>query len=143
MRKPPSGTEFTFVVDDVDKEGWTYDPGPDPPPRDSIIYSQATSDVAYENSLGDAFPSPADYEVWIPFTLSETADVVISIYDADGQLVRTLDLGEKSPGLYLSEEEAAYWDGTDEDGAEVPDDIYFFIMEADYFEAEGTILLIR
>ncbi len=32
-----SGTTFTFVVDDVTKEGWTYDPDANKETRDSVI----------------------------------------------------------------------------------------------------------
>lgn len=36
VKDPPSGTTFTFTVDDVSKEGWTYDPGTNVETSDSI-----------------------------------------------------------------------------------------------------------
>jgi len=33
----PSGTTFTFVVDDVTKEGWTYDPDTNKETGDSVM----------------------------------------------------------------------------------------------------------
>ncbi len=36
IKKPPSGTTFTFVVDNIVKEGWTYDPEANVETSDSI-----------------------------------------------------------------------------------------------------------
>jgi WD40 repeat protein len=76
------------------------------------------------------FPNPFNPETWIPFTLSEPKHVIIRIYNPTGQLVRALDLGQKPPGLYLSREKAAYWDGRNEAGETVASDVYFYAMEA-------------
>ncbi len=37
IRNPPSGTTYTFVVDDIVKDGWTYDPTANVESSDSII----------------------------------------------------------------------------------------------------------
>ena len=36
VKNPPSGTTFTFTVDDVVKSGWTYDPSNNTETSDSI-----------------------------------------------------------------------------------------------------------
>ncbi len=36
LKKPPSGTTFTFVVDNIIKEEWTYDPEANVETSDSI-----------------------------------------------------------------------------------------------------------
>jgi flagellar hook assembly protein FlgD len=56
--------------------------------------------------------------------------VVIRIYNSTGQLTRTLDLGRKSSGAYLSREKAAYWDGRNEHGELAASDVYFYAMDA-------------
>jgi len=38
LRNIPSGTTFTFTVDSVEKDGWTYDPSSNVETTDSIIY---------------------------------------------------------------------------------------------------------
>ena len=38
LRKPLSGTTFTFTVDYVEKDGWTYDPSANVETSDSITY---------------------------------------------------------------------------------------------------------
>ena len=46
-----------------------------------------------ETALLANYPNPFNPETWIPYQLSESADVTISIYAADGRLVRVLSLG--------------------------------------------------
>ena len=41
------------------------------------------------------YPNPFNLETWIPFELSQDVMVKISIYDANGRLIRQLDLGYK------------------------------------------------
>ena len=76
------------------------------------------------------FPNPFNPDTWIPYQLSEGAEVTIRIYTSTGQLVRTLDLGQRPSGAYLSKERAAYWDGRNESGETVASDVYFYTMEA-------------
>jgi hypothetical protein len=62
------------------------------------------------------FPNPFNPETWIPYRLARDADVNIRIYDVSGRLVRNLELGHKSVGIYASRNKAAYWDGRNDDG---------------------------
>jgi hypothetical protein len=79
---------------------------------------------------GQNFPNPFNPETWIPYQLHKSAKVVIKIYNLSGQLVRTLDLGVKQAGYYDTKETAAYWDGRNTEGKEVPSGIYFYQLFA-------------
>ena len=74
------------------------------------------------------YPNPFNPETWIPYQLTETADVEIHIYDVVGDLVRTLNLGTKLAGSYLSREQAAYWDGRNDMGEVVSSGVYFYTL---------------
>jgi flagellar basal-body rod modification protein FlgD len=67
------------------------------------------------------------------FRLEAPAEVTVSIQDADGRVVRTLDLGVLEAG-----EHALAWDGTDSQGKTVPDGVYTFQVEAT--DAQGQPL---
>ena len=54
------------------------------------------------------YPNPFNPETWIPYQLQYAAPVVIRIYDTQGSLVRTLDLGLRATGFYQSRARAAY-----------------------------------
>ena len=88
------------------------------------------------------YPSPFNPETWIPYQLAKDADVSGEIYNPIGQLVRTLDLGFQSRGRYLSREEAAYWDGHNDDGEKVASGVYFYVFEAgDYAQTQKMVIL--
>ncbi|MGQ9610525.1 MAG: M6 family metalloprotease domain-containing protein, partial [bacterium] len=75
------------------------------------------------------FPNPFNPDTWIPYRLQEDSNVLIKIYSASGQLVRTLDLGYKTAGSYISKSDAAYWDGKNESGDEVSSGVYFYHLQ--------------
>ncbi|MDI6782044.1 MAG: cohesin domain-containing protein, partial [bacterium] len=82
-----------------------------------------------ESILLQSYPNPFNPECWIPFELSEKANVVIRIYNISGQLVKTLDLGEKEAGNYTIQSRAAYWNGRNDEGDEIASGVYFYQMQ--------------
>ena len=89
------------------------------------------------------YPNPFNPETWIPYTLSESEHVKIRIFGSAGHLIRTLDLGQKSPGAYLSKEKAAYWNGRNEAGELVASDVYFYTLMADDFARTRKMTVLR
>ena len=87
------------------------------------------------------FPNPFNPETWIPFSLSKPQHVMIRIYNSAGQLIRTLDLGHKPPGEYLSKDKAAYWDGTNEKGEKAASDVYFYVMDAGVTDLRKMVMV--
>ena len=79
------------------------------------------------------YPNPFNPETWIPYQLAGPAEVSISIYAANGQLVRTLYLGHQEVGIYESRSHAAYWDGRNEVGESVASGVYFYTLSAGEF----------
>ena len=57
-----------------------------------------------ESVLLANYPNPFNPETWIPYQLSEPAEVSVSIYSVNGSLIRTLALGHQSAGVYRSQE---------------------------------------
>ena len=87
------------------------------------------------------YPNPFNPETWIPYQLSESSDVAIEIYSSDGQLIRTLDLGEKSAGLYQNKDSAAHWDGKNEIGEPVANGVYYYTLTAGQYSATRKMLI--
>ena len=94
-----------------------------------------------ETTLLPNYPNPFNPETWIPYQLAEPADVTISIYTADGKLVRTLELGHQEVGIYESRSRAAYWDGRNALGEPVASGVYFYTFTAGKFTATGKMLI--
>jgi len=90
-----------------------------------------------------SFPNPSNPETWIPFQLEKASEVTIHIYNQSGQLVRTLRLGRKKAGYYLSKDKAAYWDGRNSNGEQVSSGTYFYTMEAGEFKVARKMVIVR
>ncbi len=82
------------------------------------------NDMPFQN-----FPNPFNPDTWIPYHLEEDSNVLIKIYSASGQLIRTLDIGYKTAGSYISKSDSAYWDGKNESGFNVASGVYFYHLQ--------------
>ncbi len=89
------------------------------------------------------YPNPFNPETWIPYQLANPADVSITIYAADGKLVRTLTLGHQAVGKYHDRSRAAYWDGKNAQGETVASSVYFYTLTAGEFSATRKMLILK
>ena len=87
------------------------------------------------------YPNPFNPETWIPYQLSKSSVVKIEIYSSDGQSIRTLDIGEKTAGLYQSKGMAAYWNGKNEIGEPVASGVYYYTLTAGQYTATRKMLI--
>ena len=87
------------------------------------------------------YPNPFNPETWIPYQLSEPAEVALHIYAVDGKLIRTLVLGHQPAGVYQSRARAAYWDGRNTVGEPVASGIYFYTLTVGDFTATRKMLI--
>ena len=103
--------------------------------------------VAYEiptkTALLPNYPNPFNPETWIPYRLSEDVDVSLTIYDVDGALVRTIDVGHQSAAVYESRAKAIYWDGRNRFGEGVASGIYFYSLSAGDFSATRKMIILK
>ena len=89
------------------------------------------------------YPNPFNPETWIPYQLSKAADVTVTIYASDGNVVRTLAIGHRDVGMYKTRSQAAYWDGTNEMGESVASGVYFYTLTAGDFSATRKMLILK
>jgi hypothetical protein len=88
------------------------------------------------------YPNPFNPETWIPFQLSQDAEVRLTIYDVVGKIVRKMELGHLTAGSYSQTEKAIYWDGKTETGEMVSSGTYFYQIQAgDYTEIKKMVVL--
>ena len=91
--------------------------------------------IPEETALLRNYPNPFNPETWIPYQLAESAEVTLTIYDINGQLVRRLAVGHQSAGMYQNRTRAAYWDGRNQLGESVASGLYFYTLTAGEFSA--------
>ena len=89
------------------------------------------------------FPNPFNPETWIPYQLETAANVTLQIYDTSGGVVRTLYLGFKGQGFYMTRSRAAYWDGRNNLGEQVASGVYFYSLHTPDFSATRKMLILK
>ena len=96
-----------------------------------------------ETALLPNYPNPFNPETWIPYRLAREAEVVITIYDTKGTLVRRLALENQAAGHYAERGRAAYWDGRNEDGEAVASGIYMYQFRAGDYAASRRMVIVK
>ena len=115
----------------------------------SVIFEQGianleallTSQIPSQTKLLLNYPNPFNPETWIPYQLAKASDVTVMIHSMNGSLIRTLELGHQTAGIYKSKSHAAYWDGHNELGEHVASGLYFYTLTAGKFSATGKMLV--
>lgn len=69
--------------------------------------SETLPPVSDEFELLPNYPNPFNPETTIPYSLHETADILLEIYDVMGRRIATLEEGEMRPGLHQPEFDAS------------------------------------
>ena len=99
--------------------------------------------IPEETALLRNYPNPFNPETWIPYQLAESAEVTLTIYDINGQLVRRLAVGHQAAGMYQSRSRAVYWDGRNQLGESVASGLYFYTLTAGEFSATRKMLILK
>ena len=87
------------------------------------------------------YPNPFNPETWIPYQLSKSAKVTLTIHSMRGVVVRQLNVGQKPAGVYLSRSRAIHWDGRNIIGEKVAAGVYFYTLTAGDFTATRKMLI--
>ena len=89
------------------------------------------------------YPNPFNPETWIPYELATDTDVRITIYNAQGIVIRTLQLGQQSAGYCTDRERAAYWDGRNALGEQVASGVYYYQLETDEMSSLRKMVILK
>ena len=96
-----------------------------------------------ETALLHNYPNPFNPETWIPYHLSKDAEVTLTIYAVDGQVVRRLALGHQPAGMYQNRSRAAHWDGKNDVGESVASGIYFYQLQANNISLLRKMVILK
>ncbi len=100
--------------------------------------SPIDTDAVNAYSLAVNYPNPFNPTTTILFTLPEAGNVSLKIYNAAGQLVRTL--ADKS---YPAGAHQLVWNGRNELGEAAASGLYFYHIHAGQFSQTRKMLLLR
>gem|GEM_PF-5785345 len=88
-----------------------------------------------ESQLLQSYPNPADNGCYIPFKLSNDANVSLEIYNILGQRVRTIEAGQRKAGSYTQKDRAIFWDLKNDSSQNVSKGLYFYKIKAGDFSS--------
>ena len=140
---PPAGDTNTATIQAWIAEARLADDG-------SIAFRQGIANlqklvasmiIPQETALLANYPNPFNPETWIPYQLATPAEVTLKIYDMNGRVVRRLDMGHQTAGMYRNRNRAAYWDGRNQSGEFVASGLYFYTLKAGKFAATRKMLI--
>jgi hypothetical protein len=120
------GATYRYQIGVVDAEGEFYSPV-------ATVSVKALTAALEQNN-----PNPFNPSTTIRFTVPEPGHVALHVYDANGQLVRTLIDGVRVDGTH-----DATWDGRDNSGAAVGSGVYFYRLTAGKFSESKKMVLLK
>ncbi len=96
-----------------------------------------------ETKLLPNYPNPFNPDTWIPYQLSEGSTVTVKIYDVTGSLLRTIQVGHKPVGYYLTRGRAIYWDGRNQNREPVSSGVYFYTLSTDTYTQTRRMVIVK
>jgi len=127
-----------FAASIVDRTGGTLFDMKAVLPTATPVEASSDAPVPDAYALGTNYPNPFNPETTISYDLPKAEWVRLSVYNASGQLVRTLVDEARSAGAH-----SALWDGRDDAGRDVASGMYVYWMMAGTFAASQKMLLVR
>jgi len=103
-----------------------------------VLSIQSTPAPTQRIALETNVPNPFREATAVRFKLFAPSDVLLTVHDAAGRLVRTLDRGTRPAGDFERP-----WDGRDTHGFRVPSGVYFVLLETPEAWETRKLLLIR
>lgn len=108
-------------------------------PRTLALHQNYPNPFAYSgNGSSSGSPSGTTIRYEIPQTSNSTQHVELSIYNTQGQLVRTLVDATKAPGNYTST-----WDVRNARGEHVPSGVYIYRVKAGAWRMARRLVVVR
>ena len=89
-------------------------------------------------TLDQNYPNPFNPTTTIRYTLTEAANVTLTIYNQLGQRIRTLASGPQAAGTHTLE-----WNATNDAGARVPSGLYVYRLEAGNVSLTRSMTLLK
>ena len=96
----------------------------------------STPDIPFVTKLENAYPNPFNPNTNIRYQLKEAGDVKIDIFNARGQLVRSLSRTHDAAGYYQIN-----WDGRDSSGKAVSSGVYQYRMTSGKYHSTKKMVL--
>jgi len=99
---------------------------------------ERSAEVPEDFAVSDAYPNPFNPETSIRFDLPFAADFKVTVFNDQGQAVRTLADEMMGPGTF-----DVTWDGKDNQGREVSSGIYLYVIEGPNLRTHRKVTFLK
>ncbi|MBU2461792.1 T9SS type A sorting domain-containing protein, partial [bacterium] len=99
--------------------------------------------IPLSSILLQSYPNPSKDSCYIPFKLSEDADVIVEVYNILGQKVKTIEAGYKKAGSYTKQDRAIFLDGRNDRGDKLSQGLYFINLRAGRYSGRQRLVIQR
>lgn len=132
-----SETEYWYWLESVSTQGLSKYYGP---LKLTVGYPDAPPipEIPIVTALLDAYPNPFNPSTTLHYTMHEPGDVSIAIFNAKGQLIKTLSASHTNPGYYR-----LIWDGKDMNGAKASTGVYYYRMKSGKYSFGKKMVMIK
>lgn len=128
---------FTITVDDVSAAGYTWDTANSE--LSETLASGAGSNGFIPTALSlQNYPNPFNPSTTIAYAVPVDGHVSLTIYNTNGQLVRTLVNASHNAGAYTIK-----WDGSNDNGIGVSSGTYFYTLEVNGQQVMNRMQLLK
>ncbi len=123
----PAHVGSNFFLDDIELTG------------ESVAgVTNAVVQVPAKFKVYQNYPNPFNPSTTIRYSIPETGNVSINIYDIEGNLISTLLNNKQSPGTY-----EVTWNGKNKQGTLVVSGVYFYKIQAGNLSKVSKMLLLK
>lgn len=105
---------------------------------DATAVLERSAETPDEFEVSDAYPNPFNPETSIRFDLPFASDVKVTVYNDQGQVIRTLADQMMGPGTF-----DVTWDGMDSQGRALSSGTYLYVIEAPNLRTTRKVTLLK
>jgi hypothetical protein len=133
VRNGPNSTsaEVPVYFTDGSDNRWNYT-------FKAVVNSGESSEIRYRDTLEENYPNPFNPTTTIRYSLSETRNTTLAIYNSIGQKIRTLVNQPQNAGFHVVQ-----WDGCDERGNKVSSGLYIYKLVSGKFIQSKQMILVE
>jgi hypothetical protein len=133
-----SNTVYYYWLESVSLEGVSEFFGPLSVTVGDGTTGPTTPDIPVFTALLNAYPNPFNPNTNLRYSLKEAGSVRMDIYNAKGQLVRSMNASHATPGYF-----SMNWDGRDASGKTVGSGVYMYRMTSGQYTAAKKMILAK
>lgn len=128
IKRPAYSIEWNCYMGSYNRSGNVYQSTPNVDNTAPVLATE----------LKGAFPNPFNPSTTLSFSVKETAEVSLDIFNQKGQKVRSLLNSTMSPG-----EHQIIWNGNDDNGRQVSSGLYFFRMKSGTYSSTRKMIMMK